>query len=86
MKYFNMSGCTEAFWQVTSQVKTSTLKSLDKSTEIKNKRNLLQYGWHTMLHKSQMYKTVIHNFWKLYSIYSYYKVLALFPLLYDITL
>ena len=34
----------------------------------------------------QVYNTVIHNFQRLYSIYSYYKIWALFPLLYSISL
>ena len=32
----------------------------------------------------QVYNTVIHNSERLYSIYSYYKMLAIFPVLYSL--
>ena len=35
---------------------------------------------------SFMYKTVIQNFYRLYLIYSFYKVLVIFPMLYNISL
>ena len=38
-----------------------------------------------MLYKFQVYIIVIHNFQRLYSIYSYYKILAIFSVLYDIS-
>ena len=34
----------------------------------------------------QVYNIVIHNFKRLYSIYSYYKILTIFPVLYNISL
>ena len=47
---------------------------------------LLWYSCHTILSKFQMYYIVIHNFQRLYSIYSYYKTLAIFPVPYNIPL
>ena len=37
------------------------------------------YSWCTILCKLQVYNIVIHNFCRLYSVYSYYKILAIFP-------
>ena len=34
----------------------------------------------------QVYSIVIHNFLKLYSMYSYYKIFVIFPMLYNISL
>ena len=39
-----------------------------------------------MLQKFQVYNIVIHNFERLYSIYTYDKILAVFPVLYNISL
>ena len=50
------------------------------------KKILLKYSWCTVLRKLQVYNIVIHGFWRLYSIYSYYKVLAIFPVLYNMSL
>ena len=49
------------------------------------KKFLLKYGWCALLYKLQVYNIVIHNFLRLYSIYSY-KILAIFPMLYNISL
>ena len=38
-----------------------------------------------ILYILQVYRIVIHNFWRLYSIYSYYKILAIFPMLWNIS-
>ena len=46
----------------------------------------LNYTWCSTLYKLQVYNIVIHNFKRLYSIYSYYKILAMFPMLYNISL
>ena len=39
-----------------------------------------------MYNMFQVYNIVIHNSERLYSIYSYYKMLAIFPVLYSIYL
>ena len=41
------------------------------------------YNMHNMF---QVYNKVMHNFSRLYSIYSYYKILAIFPVLYNTSL
>lgn len=44
----------------------------------------LRYSLCTILYKFQVYNTVNHNFSGLYSIYRYYKLLAIIPVLYNI--
>ena len=39
-----------------------------------------------ILYKFQMYNIVFHNLERLYSVYSYYKILAIFSVLYNISL
>ena len=39
-----------------------------------------------IIYMFQVYNIVIHNFLRLYSIYSYHKILAVFPVLYNISL
>ena len=46
----------------------------------------LKYSCCTILYKLQLDNIVIHNFLKLYSVYSYYKILAIFPIVYNISL
>ena len=43
-----------------------------------------QHSQWTIECKLHKYNTVIHNFWRFYSIYSYYNTLAIFPVLYNI--
>ena len=38
-----------------------------------------KYSWFMIFYKFQVYNTVIHNLWRLYSIYTYCKILAKFP-------
>ena len=47
---------------------------------------LLMYSCCMVLYKLQVYNIVIHNIQRLYSIYSYYKILVILPVLYNISL
>ena len=47
---------------------------------------LLKYSCCTILYKLQVYNIVIYNFERLYFIYSCNKILAIFTLLYNISL
>ena len=44
----------------------------------------LMYSWCMLLYKLQVYSIVACDFWKLFSIYNYYKILTIFPILYNI--
>ena len=44
----------------------------------------LMYCWCIILCKLQAYNVVLHSFWSQYSICSYYKILAMFPVFIDV--
>ena len=53
---------------------------------IRNTALNFKYSCYTILYKLKVYNRVIHSFSRLYSIYSYYKAVSIFPLLYNISL
>ena len=82
------SYCHRPITEIRTHMHTIQQKGIQnglKSFFFNLKKFLLKYSCYTMLYKLQVYNTMIHNF-RLYCSYGYYKILAIFPVLYNIFL